>query len=68
MIKCKVKRLKKIKTVYRVRSDMRDEESFDQSVNELLIEGWRIGEIKVIEAQPPNTRDVLYARLEWWEG
>ena len=68
MIKCKVKRLKKIKTVYIVRCSEKNSEDFDQYVNELLAEGWRIREIKVIEAQGSNTRDVFYACLELWEG
>ena len=67
MIKCKVKSVKQIRTVYVVRTNEYDVERFDDEVNELLNAGWRVREFKVIEAQGVNTRDVLYARLEWWE-
>lgn len=68
MIKCKVKRLKKIKTVYKVRCFDSDVDEFDNQVNELLNEGWRIAEIRVIEAQGVNIDDVFYARFERWEA
>lgn len=68
MNKCKVKKLRKIKTVYKVHNDSRTTEDFDRIVNDFLNDGWRIGEIRIIEAQSPNVHDVYYARLEWWEA
>lgn len=65
MPKIRVKRLKEIKTVYKVGGENAKE--FDAKVNEYLAKGWRLAKTQIIEAQPPNSNDVLYALLEKWE-
>ena len=66
MLKVRVKKLKKIKTIYYSISHDHYREKFDNEVNEYLNAGWRMGEIKVIEARGGDMVDVVYARLELW--
>lgn len=64
MRKVKAKKLKKIVTVYRSHKYAKE---FDKSVNDLLEEGYRLGEFRIVEAPQGQIHDMLYARLEWWE-